>query len=92
MVTRTRMARLVLWCLMMRGSVQGRKECCPHIEISSEGEAAGHQPQRLGVYTARDRGWADRPIYKHRDSQDFLFYLQTKSKGLWMVGPKANIS
>ena len=85
------MVRMMVVVVLLQ-SVQGRRECCPHIEITSEGEAASHQPQRLGVYTARDRGWTDRPIYKHQDSPDFLFYLQTKSKGLWMVGPKVNIS
>ena len=64
--------------------------CCPHLEVSSRGEAARRQPQRLGVFSATDQGWSGRPIYQHRDNQEYLFYLQTKSKGLWMVGPKVS--
>ena len=87
---------MMLWTALLLSGLQSglgrlQRECCPHIEVTSEGEAARQQPQRLGVYSARDRGWADRPIYKHRQSSDFLFYLQSKSKGLWMVGPKVII-
>lgn len=67
-----------------------RQECCPYIEISSRGEAAQRQPQRLGVFTAIDQGWSDRPIYQHQHRAEYLFYLQSKSKGLWMVGPKVS--
>ena len=39
----------------------------------------------------QDVGWSDRPIYKHVDRSEYLFYLQSRSKGLWMIGPKVNI-
>ena len=35
-------------------------------------------------------GWSDRPIYRHRQHGEHLFYLQSRSKGLWMIGPKVN--
>ena len=39
----------------------------------------------------QDVGWSDRPIYKHVDRSEYLFYLQSRSKGLWMIGPKVKI-
>ena len=76
--------------LMSPGPGLAREECCPHIEITSRGEAAQRQPQRLGVFSVVDQGWSDRPIYKHQDNSEYLFYLQSKSKGLRMVGPKVS--
>ena len=40
---------------------------------------------------AQDVGWSDRPIYTHTSHREFLFYLQSRSKGLWMIGPKVKI-
>ena len=91
-VMRPRLGMLTLLFLLSPGPGLARPECCPHIEISSGGEAAHRQPQRLGVFTAVDRGWSDRPIYQHRHNAEYLFYLQSKSKGLWMVGPKVSAS
>ena len=84
------MPRLLLLLFLSPWSSQARRECCPYIEVSSRGEAAQRQPQRLGVFTATDQGWSDRPIYKHQHNAEYLFYLQSKSKGLWMVGPKVS--
>ena len=81
---------LLLLLLLVPWPGLARQECCPHLEVSSRGEAARRQPQRLGVFTRTDQGWADRPIYKHQDRSEYLFYLHTKSKGLWMVGPKVS--
>ena len=36
----------------------------------------------------QDVGWSDRPIYRHTRHQEYLFYLQSRNKGLWMIGPK----
>ena len=36
----------------------------------------------------QDVGWSDRPIYRHTRHSEYLFYLQSRSKGLWMIGPK----
>ena len=83
---------LLLVVVLVASPVPGlaRQECCPYIEISSRGEAAQRQPQRLGVFSAIDHGWSDRPIYQHQHNAEYLFYLQSKSKGLWMVGPKVS--
>ena len=62
--------------------------CCNLIELTSSGISRDLQPQRLGLYRAQDVGWSDRRIYKHVSRQEYLFYLQSRSKGLWMVGPK----
>ena len=62
--------------------------CCTLIELTSSGISRDLQPQRLGLYRAQDVGWSDRRIYKHVSRQEYLFYLQSRSKGLWMVGPK----
>ena len=70
------------------GGVLGIDPCCNLIELTSSGVSGELQPQRLGLYRAQDVGWSDRRIYKHNYRQEFLFYLQSRSKGLWMVGPK----
>ena len=31
--------------------------------------------------------FSDRPIYKHEERDEFLFYLTSRNRGLWMVGP-----
>ena len=31
--------------------------------------------------------FSDRPIYKHEEREEFLFYLTSRNRGLWMVGP-----
>ena len=30
----------------------------------------------------------DRLIYKHEERDEFLFYLTSRNRGLWMVGPE----
>ena len=39
----------------------------------------------------QDVGWSDRPIYRHTSHSEYLFYLQSRSKGLWMIGPKVKL-
>ena len=63
--------------------------CCTKIRIASDGgESLDHQSNRLGDYSLIG-SLADRPIYKNLDRDEFLFYLQRRNKGLWMVGPEA---
>ena len=48
--------RALLLLLLSHEAVQGLEAvrgCCPLIEISSRGQAARQQPQRLGVYQAQ---------------------------------------
>ena len=63
--------------------------CCQRLLISSEGDAMEHQSNRVGEYTLSGVV-ADRPMYKHEDREEYLFYLMSRNKGLWMVGPKVN--
>jgi len=62
--------------------------CCTRIRIASSGEAIKHQSNRVGDYSLSGV-LSDRPIYKHEEREEFLFYLTSRNKGLWMVGPKA---
>eukprot|EP00092_Neocalanus_flemingeri_P035239 GFUD01038343.1.p1 GENE.GFUD01038343.1~~GFUD01038343.1.p1 ORF type:complete len:1287 (+),score=506.35 GFUD01038343.1:270-4130(+) len=62
--------------------------CCTHLKIETTGEASNHQGNRIGEYQLTGV-LADRPIYKNVDKEEYLFYLQSKKKGLWMVGPTA---
>jgi hypothetical protein len=63
--------------------------CCTKILVSSDGEAITHQSNRVGEYILSGVV-ADRPMYKNIDREEYLFYLMSKNKGLWMVGPKVN--
>jgi len=63
--------------------------CCTRIKISSDGESINHQSNRVGEYTLSGVV-ADKPMYKNIDREEYLFYLMSKNKGLWMVGPKVN--
>ena len=37
-------------------------------------------PRLSGLYS-------DRPVYKHEEREEFLFYLTSRRRGLWMIGP-----
>ena len=82
---------VMLLSVALLAGVLGDDPCCNLIELSSSGVSGDLQPQRLGLYRAQDVGWSDRRIYKHIYRQEYLFYLQSRSKGLWMVGPKVRI-
>ena len=61
------------------------------MELQSSGEASVHQSNRLGVF-ALDGILNDRPKYtsiKEEGQDEHLFYLRSRNKGLWMVGPSA---
>merc|ERR1719334_912772 len=80
----------LICCLVVMVVGQGEVDisgCCTHIRIETKGPAMDHQSNRLGDYRVTGVV-ADRPIYKN-DKDEFLFYLQSKNKGLWMVGPQA---
>jgi len=62
--------------------------CCTRIQIQSSGEAINHQSNRIGEYSLHGV-LADRPIYRNVEREEYLFYLMSRNKGLWMVGPKA---
>jgi hypothetical protein len=32
--------------------------------------------------------FSDRPMYKHDQKEEYLFYLTSRNRGLWMVGPE----
>jgi hypothetical protein len=55
--------------------------------ISSTGRANYYQSNRVGEYRVTGV-LADRPIYKHVAKEEFVFFLTSKARGLWMVGPK----
>ena len=79
----------VLCCLLQRAVAQvDISGCCTHVKIETTGEASIHQGNRIGEYRLTGV-LAERPIYKNTEREEFLFYLQSKNKGLWMVGPTA---
>lgn len=45
------------------------------------------QSRRMGVYDITDRTYSLRPVYKHRDQAEFLFYTY-EAGGKWIVGPE----
>jgi len=83
-------AALSVFCCLLQGS-QAQVDisgCCTHVKIETTGEARTHQGNRIGEYRLTGV-LADRPIYKNVEREEFLFYLQSNKKGLWMVGPTA---
>ncbi len=57
------------------------------VEIQSSGEASVIQNSRMGVYTNTGI-FNDRPKYINNDwPEQHLYYLRSRNKGLWMVGP-----
>jgi len=83
-------AALSVFCYLLQGS-QAQVDisgCCTHVKIETTGEARTHQGNRIGEYRLTGV-LADRPIYKNVEREEFLFYLQSNKKGLWMVGPTA---
>jgi len=70
-----------------RGEEKDISSCCTVLLITSSGGTAEHQSHRLGSYQVTGTSWSGRPIYKHQERAEFLFYLQSRSKGLWMIGP-----
>ena len=65
--------------------------CCPTVEIStSGGPSNATQAVRMGVYHRHhfNASFSSRPIYVHSARQEFLFYVDGRSRGLWMVGPE----
>jgi len=83
-------AALSVFCCLLQGS-QAQVDisgCCTHVKIETTGEARRHQGNRIGEYRLTGV-LADRPIYKNVEREEFLFYLQSNKKGLWMVGPTA---
>ena len=79
----------VFCCLLQRAVAQvDISGCCTHVKIETTGEASIHQGNRIGEYRLTGV-LAERPIYKNTEREEFLFYLQSKNKGLWMVGPTA---
>lgn len=63
------------------------------MELQSTGEASNHQKNRLGLY-ALTGVLNDRPKYTSVKEEEgaqleHLFYLRSRNKGLWMVGPEA---
>ena len=66
------------------------EECCPSLEISTVGPSNATQAVRMGVYHRYrfNSSYSSRPIYAHHARQEFLFYVDGRSRGLWMVGPE----
>ena len=60
--------------------------CCPTVEIStSGGPSNATQAVRMGVYHRHhfNASFSSRPIYVHSARQEFLFYVDGRSRGLW---------
>eukprot|EP00092_Neocalanus_flemingeri_P080117 GFUD01099904.1.p1 GENE.GFUD01099904.1~~GFUD01099904.1.p1 ORF type:complete len:1109 (+),score=396.10 GFUD01099904.1:107-3433(+) len=61
--------------------------CCTQVRIESSGKAGEHQHNRLGLFVMSGV-YSDRPVYRLSAKKEFLFYLQSRGAGLWMVGPE----
>jgi len=82
---------LIFSLLFSTTNGQDVSSCCTRISLQSTGEASNHQKNRLGEYQLTGI-LNDRPKYTSLESvggEEHLFYLRSKSKGLWMVGPTA---
>jgi len=77
---------LSLLALLGQTVAQDLSSCCAVLNIESTAEASEHQSNRLGQYRLGGL-FSDRPIYKHEEREEFLFYLTSRNRGLWMVGP-----
>jgi len=77
---------LSLLVLLGQTAAQDLSSCCAVLNIESTAEASEHQSNRLGQYRLGGL-FSDRPIYKHEEREEFLFYLTSRNRGLWMVGP-----
>ncbi|XP_040583140.1 uncharacterized protein [Lepeophtheirus salmonis] len=63
-----------------------QQECCSGLKVSSNGLSTRFQSSRLGIYHQVGT-LSSRPIYKNEQRNEYLFYLTTRSRGLWMIGP-----
>jgi len=83
---------LFIFSLLTSATVaQDISSCCTRISIKSTGEASNHQKNRLGQYQLTGI-LNSRPKYSRVDEsggEEHLFYLRSRNKGLWMVGPSA---
>merc|ERR1719481_166230 len=61
--------------------------CCLELKLQSQGKASEHQSNRLGTYRLSTL-FSDRPVYQNIEREEFLFYLTSRNRGLWMVGPE----
>lgn len=78
---------LTLMAFFHSSSSLDLSSCCVRLNIVSVGEASEHQSNRLGSY--RFNGlYSDRPVYENEERKEFLFYLTSRNRGLWMVGPE----
>jgi len=77
---------LSVLALLGQTVAQDLSSCCAVLNIESTAEASEHQSNRLGQYRLGGL-FSDRPIYKHEEREEFLFYLTSRNRGLWMVGP-----
>ena len=80
--------RLLTLLFMLLPSPSLSQTCCTHLFLTTTGSAADHQSHRLGSYLLTNKEGSGHPIYKHQNREQFLFFLQSKSVGLWMVGPQ----
>merc|ERR1711915_912518 len=61
--------------------------CCRHLRLESFGKASQHQNNRLGEFFIIGL-YGERPLFKLKDQEEYLFYLKSRGSGLWMVGPR----
>ena len=55
------------------------------VKVASSGPAASHQATRMGNYEKmEDFELNDKPVYKHVDSENYLFFSAVGS-GHWLV-------
>ena len=63
------------------------EDCCESLLITSSGLAQEYQLDRLGIYDITQKVINDRPVFKKRNGDDYLYYWKFKNnKGHnWLI-------
>jgi len=66
-------------------------ECCKKVEVTSVGEAAEKQWDRLGLYYASGQILNGRMVYQNENRTQSIFYVLGEFDG-WLLGPKPGVN
>ena len=72
---------LVMTC----DDAENSSDCCRTVILASTGAAASKQWDRMGSFSQTGQRLHGRPVYKHQDHQQYIFYIYGQFDG-WLVG------